>query len=64
MGTSSVIAAMSKAPKSASTLVVVPLVLTSAGITGYAHYTRNAALEQERAQHLHQHVALAWKGTR
>ncbi|CAH0473324.1 unnamed protein product [Peronospora belbahrii] len=74
MPLSSIVTAVSKNPKNASTLAVVPLVLTSAGIATYARYaashptaedkTTSAALEQEREENFHQHVALAWKGTR
>ncbi|RMX67070.1 hypothetical protein DD238_001096 [Peronospora effusa] len=71
MTLSSIASAMSS--KNA-TLAVVPLALASAGIASYARYTashpsaekktNSAALKQEREEHLHQHLALAWKGTR
>ncbi|KAG6618342.1 uncharacterized protein IUM83_01580 [Phytophthora cinnamomi] len=77
MPLSSIIAAVSKNSTSTSTLAVLPLVLSSAGITGYARYAASLTpaesktssgathdLEQEREEHLHQHVALPWKGTR
>lgn len=58
-----------------STLVVMPLVLTSVAVTGYARYTSSrhphASSEQEQRQEdahqaevLHQHVVHPWKGTR
>uniref|UniRef100_H3HDN5 Methyltransferase domain-containing protein n=2 Tax=Phytophthora ramorum TaxID=164328 RepID=H3HDN5_PHYRM len=71
MPLSTIVAAVTKSSANA----VMPLVLTSAGITSYARYaathspaestTSNPAdLEHEREEHLHQHVALPWKGTR
>jgi hypothetical protein len=71
MPLSSIVAAVSKNSKSAAgTLAVVPLVLTSAGITSYARYaashadSKTSSAELEREEQLHQHVALAWKGAR
>ncbi|KAL4169387.1 hypothetical protein KRP22_010307 [Phytophthora ramorum] len=68
MPLSTIVAAVTKSSANA----VMPLVLTSAGITSYARYaathspaestTSNPAdLEHEREEHLHQHVALPWK---
>ncbi|KAE9047002.1 hypothetical protein PR003_g1339 [Phytophthora rubi] len=74
MPLSSIVSVVSKNSTSAGTLAVLPLLLSSAGITGYARYaathapaenkTSSAAVEHEREEHLHQHVALPWKGTR
>ncbi|GMF18957.1 unnamed protein product [Phytophthora fragariaefolia] len=75
MPLSSIVAAVSKNSTSAGTLAVLPLLLSSAGITGYARYASShapaenktsaaAELEHEREEQLHQHVALPWKGTR
>ncbi|EGZ05733.1 hypothetical protein PHYSODRAFT_319926 [Phytophthora sojae] len=73
MPLSSIVAAVSKNSTGAGTLAVLPLVLSSAGITGYARYAAShapaenktsAAVEHEREEQLHQHVALPWKGTR
>ncbi|KAK1947758.1 hypothetical protein P3T76_000048 [Phytophthora citrophthora] len=74
MPLSSIVAAVSKNSTNAGTMAVVPLVLASVGITSYARYasshtpaenkTSSHELEQEREEHLHQHVALPWKGAR
>ncbi|OWZ23081.1 hypothetical protein PHMEG_0002104 [Phytophthora megakarya] len=72
MPLSSIVSAVSKNSTNAG--AVVPLVLASAGITSYARYasshspaenkTSKQEQEHEREEHLHQHVALPWKGTR
>ncbi|KAG7397343.1 hypothetical protein PHYBOEH_000855 [Phytophthora boehmeriae] len=75
MPLSSIVAAVGKNSTSAGTMAIAPLVLTSAAITGYARHVSSHALdaknshaiqelEHEREEHLHQHVALPWKGTR
>ncbi|GAB9466249.1 hypothetical protein Gpo141_00003627 [Globisporangium polare] len=57
------------------TLAVMPLVLASAAVTGYARSTaaaqhtqaapqEEAALDAHDAENLHQHVVYPWKGTR
>ncbi|ETI38380.1 hypothetical protein F441_15712 [Phytophthora nicotianae CJ01A1] len=71
MPLSSIVAAVSTNP---GTMAVMPMVLASAGITSYARYTAAHThdeskasaddIEHEREEHLHQHVALAWKGAR
>lgn len=72
----SIAANMSKSKS--STLAVMPLVLASAAVTGYARstaaaqHTQAAAAQEEAlaqqdahdAENFHQHVVYPWKGTR
>ncbi|KAJ0404306.1 hypothetical protein P43SY_003219 [Pythium insidiosum] len=60
--------------KNSSTLAVVPLVVASVAIAGYARATANhhrmegaqdrASQEAHDQEMLHQHIAHPWKGTR
>ncbi|TMW68413.1 hypothetical protein Poli38472_005881 [Pythium oligandrum] len=65
---------VSSKSKSSGTLAVVPLVIASAAIAGYArstashHHMEAAKDKEEQHKHdeevFHQHIAYPWKGTR